>query len=147
MKIDEIHDEWEKDAKIDPTDLFSEALKIPKLHAKYSKMLSAEKRILGQLTKKYKMQRLLKREFLINPNKEQMDEFGWTLPVGGRIAKSEKGRLDEYTEADPDLIDMELMIGIQQEKIDVLKSIIQSFHGRGFLIKNAIDDRNYMNGG
>jgi hypothetical protein len=146
MKIDEIHDEWDKDTKIDSTKLGDESLKIPKLHAKYSKWLSAEKRVLGQLTKKYKMHRLQYREFLLNPNKEQMEEFGWALPVGGRITKTEKTRLDEHSEAAPELIDMELMIGLQQEKIDVLKSIIQSFYSRGFLIKNAIEDRAYMEG-
>lgn len=147
MKIDEIHAAWDIDSRIDPTDLGGESLKIPKLHAKYSKMLSAEKRILGQLTKKYKIHRLQYREFLLNPNKEQMEEYGWGLPVGGRITKPEKTRLDDHTEASPELIDMELMIGLQQEKIDVLKSIIQSFYSRGFLIKNAIEDRSYLEGG
>jgi hypothetical protein len=38
-----------------------------------------------------------------------------------------------------ELIDLSLKIGMQQEKVELLESIIKSLKNRGFQIKSAID--------
>jgi len=43
MKIDEIIEEWQKDAKIDDVELDTESLNVPMLHAKYLKIYATEK--------------------------------------------------------------------------------------------------------
>jgi hypothetical protein len=44
-----------------------------------------------------------------------------------------------YMEGDQDIIDLSLKIGLQQEKVDLLESIIKSLTNRGFNIKASID--------
>jgi methylaspartate ammonia-lyase len=50
-------------------------------------------------------------------------------------------------EADNDIIDMSLKIGYQQEKIDLLESIIKTLTNRGYSIKTAVDWARFMMGG
>ena len=52
-----------------------------------------------------------------------------------------------YMEADPELITLSLKIGYQQEKIDLLESIIKTLSNRGYSIKTAVDWARFMMGG
>lgn len=134
---------WEEDSKIDSTDLGGESLRIPSLHAKYCRLYSLEKVVLTKLKGTYKSLRLEKYEFLINPTKEKVD-LGWIIPPQGKLIKSEVG---QYLESDTDLINLELQLSVQQEKVDMLKSILDTLKTRGLLIKNALDDRRFLAGG
>jgi hypothetical protein len=58
-----------------------------------------------------------------------------------------KADIPMYMEADKDIIDLSLKIGMQQEKVDFLESIIKSFQTRGYTIKNAIDFMRFSMGG
>jgi hypothetical protein len=58
------------------------------------------------------------------------------MPPIGKVVKSE---VNNYMEADRDIIDISLKIGIQSEKIDLLESIIKTILSRGYNIKAAID--------
>jgi len=136
MKIEEIFTQWEKDSKIDKTELGDEALNIPKLHHKYFQILVSEKLLLRAHESEMKKLKLDKYEFLTQgPNEETRDK-GWKLPPKGVILKAE---LPMYIDADPDIIRLSLKIGLQQEKIELLESIIKTIINRGFIIKNAID--------
>lgn len=144
MKLEEIYEMWEKDAPIDVTDLQESSAKIPMLHSKYYKIYLQEKKLLHVLLKNYKQLKHEKTEFLINPTEEDVKEKGWKIPERGKIYRTE---LQTYLEGDSDLLDLELKINVQQEKTEFLKSIIQSFSSRGYLIKNIIEDRKFMQGG
>ena len=56
MKIDDIMSMWGEDHPIDETELGIESAKVPNLHAKYLKELTAEKYNLGRM--KYQQKRL-----------------------------------------------------------------------------------------
>jgi hypothetical protein len=43
-----------------------------------------------------------------------------------------------YIEADQDMVDINLRIAMQQEKLDLLESIIKSLNSRGFELSSAI---------
>jgi len=49
MKIEDIVSEWDKDSKIDETELGTEAAKIPKLHNKYLKFFMGERIVLFKM--------------------------------------------------------------------------------------------------
>lgn len=142
MKLEEIQSLWEQDAIIDYTDLTKESLKIPQLHSKYYSIFLAEKKVLNLAHRKYKELKHNKTEFIINPNQEDATTNDWKAPSRTVL----KNEIPTYLEGDKEMLDLELQIGAQQEKVDFLKSIIQSFTNRGFLIKNAIEDRKFMNG-
>lgn len=136
MKLEDIYEEWKKDSDIDKTELGDEALKIPKLHHKYYQMFTHERLLLRKYEADYKNLKLSKYEFYtMGPTEESRDK-GWQLPARGMILKAD---LPMYMEADKDIVDMSLRIGMQQEKIELLESIIKSLVNRGFQIKSAIE--------
>lgn len=144
MKFEDIFEEWEKDSNIDRTDLDNESLKIPKLHHKYYMMLVAEKTLLKKLESDLKQLKLAKFEFYSQGHTEETRALGWTMPARGMILKSD---IPMYMESDKHIIELSLRIGIQQEKVDFLESIIKSFQTRGYAIKNAIDFMKFTSGG
>jgi len=136
MLLEQIYDEWAKDSDIDKTELGEEAIKIPKLHNKYFQIFSKERLLLRKYEADMKKLKLDKFEFYTQgPSKETKDR-NWELPSKGIILKQE---MPMYLEADKDIVDLSLKIGYQQEKVELLDSIIRSFTNRGFQIKSAID--------
>ena len=135
MKLDDIYVEWGTDSEIDSTELGNEALKIPKLHNKYFKIYTNEKLILRKFEAEFKQLKLLKHEFYTMGPSEETPQH-WKLPPRGMILKSD---LPMYMEADEEIINFSLKIGYQQEKVELLESIIKSLINRGFQIKSAIE--------
>jgi len=143
MKIEQIEQLWSEDSVISSIDLSKETIKIPQLHVKYYSIFSREKILLARMRSEYKRTRLEKYEFLINPTEDKIKQ-GWKIPAQGKLLKNET---NQYLEGDNDLIEMELKIGIQEEKVAFLKSIIDSINTRNFLIRNILEDRKFMHGG
>lgn len=143
MTFEEIQNEWDRDSKIDSTNIGNESIKTPQLHSKYIKLYFAEKTKLLKNQHKYKILRAEKKEFFINPTKEVMQEKKWKIPDRGKILKSE---IEFFLDYDTELLEMELKIGVQQEIVDYIKSILQSINGRTFVIKNFIEERKWLQG-
>jgi len=144
MKIEEIMSEWGKDVEIDSTELGNESLKIPKLHSKYINILVAERLLLRKLESELK---ILKRDkfemFTMGATKEQQ-ELGWSLPPRGVVLKQD---IPIYMESDREIINISLRIGMQQEKVDLLESIIRSIQNRGYQLKTSLDFLRFTMGG
>jgi hypothetical protein len=136
MKLDDILAEWEKDAKINPTNLGSEAIKIPQLHNKYYRIYVHEKLILRKYIEDSKALKLAKFEFYTMGPTEETHAKGWQLPPQGRVVNAQA---NTYVDSDKDVINLNLKLGIQHEKVDLLDSIIKSLVNRGFQIKTAVD--------
>ena len=136
MKLEAIFELWEKDSDIDMTELAHESIKIPKLHHKYYQIYLSQKIILKKYEAEMKVLKLAKYEFYTQGPSKETHEKGWELPARGMILKQE---MPMYIEGDKDLIDLSLKIGIQQEKVELLESIIKSLTNRGFQIKSAIE--------
>jgi hypothetical protein len=136
MKIEDILDLWKEDSQIDRTELGNAALIIPKLHHKYYQIFVAEKLSLRSQEADMKKLKLDKYEFYTQGHTDQSRNLGWELPSRGMILKAD---IPMYMDADKDIIKLSLKIGIQQEKIELLESIIKSLTNRGYQIKSAID--------
>lgn len=143
MKIEEILDLWKEDSTIDRTELGDESLKIPKLHHKYYQIFIQEKLILRSYDSDMKKLKLDKYEFFTQGHTEETRDKGWELPARGMILKAD---IPMYMEADKELIKLSLKIGLQQEKIELLESIIKSLNNRGYNIKSAIDWQKFTMG-
>ena len=143
MTLDDIMEEWKKDCNLDRTELGEESLKIPKLHHKYYQMFSRERLLLKKYESEMKRLKLDKYEFYTMGPSDESRSKGWTIPARGMILKSD---VSMYMEADPDIIETNLKISYQQEKTEVLESIIKSFVGRGFNIKAAIEFEKFKMG-
>lgn len=143
MKLESIFELWEKDSKIDKAVLDDEVLRISSLHKKYYQIYTNERLILRKYETDLKLLKLEKFEFYTQgPTKETMAK-GWQLPPIGKVLKADAGT---YVDADKDIIELTLKIGIQHEKIDLLESIIKSLQNRGFNIKTAVDFIKFQSG-
>jgi len=143
MNFEDLQNAWDSDSKIDSTNIGQESIRTAQLHAKYIKLYSAEKMKLLKFQHNYKLLRAQKKEFFINPTKEIMQEKQWKIPERGKILKSE---IESFLDYDNELLELELKIGIQQEKVEYLKMILQSINGRTFAIKNFIEERKWLAG-
>ena len=144
MNIEDIMTLWEGDTKIDKTELGDEAIAVPKLHSKYYNILIKEKLLLRKLEAEMKQLKLDKYEFLTQGPNEETRDRGWKLPPKGMILK---GDLPMYIDADKDIINLSLKIGMQQEKIEFLESIIKTIINRGYIIKTAVEWTRFTMGG
>lgn len=144
MKIEDIFALWEADSKIDRTELSDESLKIPQLHHKYYKIFTNERLLLRKLEADSKILKLEKYEFYTQGHTKETQEKGWELPARGMILKAD---LPMYMESDKEIIELNLKIGYQLEKIELLENIIKTISNRGFQIKNAIDWNKFIQGG
>lgn len=143
MKIEEILELWQIDSKIDRTEIGDEALNIPKLHHKYYQIYVNERLILRKQESELKQLKLDKYEFLTQGPNEETKEKGWRLPPKGMVLKSD---IPMYLESDQDVINMTLKVGYQQEKIDLLDSIIKTIINRGYLLKTALEWQKFTMG-
>ena len=143
MKLDAIFELWEADSKIDRTELGEESLKIAQLHHKYFKIFSNERLTLKKLTVDYKRLKLQKYEFYTMGPTEESQALGWELPAQGKILRADA---TQYVEADKDIVDISLKIGLQEEKLELLESIIKGLNSRGFNIKTALDYLKFTSG-
>lgn len=143
MKLEEIFELWDGDSKIDRTELGDAALDIPKLHHKYYQILINEKLTLRKFESELKQLKLDKYEFLTQGPNEETKDKGWKLPPKGMILK---GDIPMYLEADSDIINLSLKIGLQNEKVELLESIIKSIMNRNFIIRAAIDWQKFTMG-
>lgn len=144
MKIEDIVEMWTSDTKIDSTELASESLKIPALHNKYYRVFLEERLRLKKMESEMKSLKLDKYEFYtLGPTKES-HEKGWQLPAKGIILKQD---IPMYMDADKDIIEMNLKVAYQNEKVELLETIIKSISNRNFIIKNAIDWNRFVMGG
>jgi len=143
MNIDEIHELWSNDSKIDQDELAEESLKTPQLHSKYLKLYYSERLKLKQYDFKYRELLKLKHEYyngLIS--EEDLRENGWE-PNQLKIMKSD---IQMYIDADSDVIELLQRKALQQEKVDMIESILRTINNRGFQVKNAIDWIRFTNG-
>jgi hypothetical protein len=136
MKLEDIHDMWGEDCDIDRTELGEESLKLPKFHSKYLRIYSEERLILKTMEAYRKQYVKLKYDYYrgILPE-EDLKENGWQ-PFQLNVIKSE---VPMYIDSDKDIVKLNIRLAQQQEKVDVLDSIIKSIKDRGFQIKNAIE--------
>ncbi len=143
MKLEEIFDQWKIDSEIDKTELGDEALKIAKLHHKYYQILVSERLLLKSYESDMKRLKLDKYEFFSQGPNEETQAKGWKLPAKGLILKSD---IPMYMDADEEIIKLSLKIGVQQEKIELVESIIRTLMNRGYNVKAAIEWQKFIMG-
>jgi hypothetical protein len=143
MKLEEISQEWVNDSKIDTTELDIESIKIPQLHSKYLKIYFEERRKLKALEFQSKELFLNKYEYYHGRlSDEELQQLNWE-PFMKRLMKNE---VDLYLESDKDIIQTNMRIVNQKEKLDMLEEILKNLNQRNFQIKNAIDWKKFTQG-
>ena len=143
--IEDIISSWREDCKLDDTELDTEALRIPNLHAKYLKMLAENRVKLRALRIKQKQLSQTLYDYykgdLNNPEDlAAIKREPWPKTVL-------KQDMSMYVDSDKDMVKMNSKIAMQEEIVGVCEEILKSINNRGFQIKNAIDWRRLTNFG
>lgn len=126
MKLEDIEKLWAHDCGLDENDLASEALRILRLHSKYYGIMLAEKRNLYILQqKKQELETVLEGYFLKTLTTEERIATGLPDFSDKKILKNDVYKhIDTY----PDMVQLNLKIGIQFDKIEFLKDINKMIH-------------------
>ena len=146
MTLDEIKLEWEKDCEVDDIELDKSSLEVPKLHAKYSALLTSKILLLKKYNQDYN--ELLKYKWLWYTGKlddDQIQKFGWkTDPFDG--LKIMKNDFNYFFNADNDLKTLKAKIEYLEVTVDFLKRCMDNITWRHQTIKNTIEWRKFMAG-
>jgi hypothetical protein len=144
MTLDEIFEEWSKDSQLDKAEIGNAALEIAKLHNKYYQFLSRERLLLKKMESQTKELKLEKYEFYTDGPTQEQIEKGWKLPAKGKILKAQ---INDYLDADSEIIKANLKLSYQSEKVETLNSILKTISTMGFHIKSYIDWERFKVGG
>ena len=143
MTLEEIYEEWAKDGEIDVLNVSRESSSIPKLHNKYFRLYMTEGLKLKKLRAEYKQLYKLKGEYYRGElDVEELKQYGWQ-PFGLRVLKSD---VNSYVDADTDIINKTLKIGLQESIVEYLESIIKQINNRGFQLKTIVDWERFRTG-
>ena len=143
MDLEQLQELADKDLKINDTELDLESLKTPQLHNKYLILFHDER--LRLRTMKFDHSKLLKvkREYYSGRMDEtELEAYDWE-PFQYKLLKAD---VQEYIDADDDIIEGKKKISLQEEKVDYLEAIVKGLSNRGYLIKNAIDWKRFTEG-
>ena len=147
MNLEQIKEQWSIDCQIDDIELDKSSLEVPKLHAKYSDLLSSKILVAKQYENKYN--ELLKDKWLWYNGKldaDKINNYGWEHdPFDGlKIMKTD---MNYFFNADKDLQDLNAKREYLKVTIDYLRECMQNITWRHQTIKNTIDWRKFMAGG
>ena len=143
MKFEDIQKSWTSDCSIDDTELARESVKIPQLHNKYLILYSNEKLKLKEI--KFLFTGLIKRKrdyYSGRMSAEELEAADWE-PFQHKLLKAD---VQEYIDADENVIESKKLLSLHEEKVDYLEAIVKSLSTRGYLIKNAIDWKRFTEG-
>lgn len=145
MKIEDILSEWSADADLlkDPSQINRSVLSIPKLHHKYYTVFLHEKMVLMKYMAEFNILKKEKKEFYIQGPSKETQKLGWELPAIGRVHKPD---VDIYMDADRQIIDSTLKVGLQKEKVDFIKEILINIKYQGTNLKTALEDLKFKDG-
>lgn len=144
MKLEDIYDMWEKDAKYDDLALDADSLNISSLHAKYNRLLSETRSQLRAIIIRKKAHYSTLRDYYLGNlnNPEDLERIG-RQPFLNKVLKNE---VQGYIDSDGELIRMDERIALLEEKVEVIVEIMKCIHKRGYDIKSAIEWRKFTNG-
>lgn len=143
MDIETLFKEWAKDGEIDQANISKTTADIPRLHNKYFRWYVEEGLKLKKLKAEYKILYKLKSEYYRGElDDEELRQHGWK-PQPLKILRTD---VPTYLEADVDVIKLSLKIGLQEETVAYLESIVKQITNRNFLMKTIVDWEKFRTG-
>lgn len=135
LSLEDLISQFETDSAIDKTEIGEAALISGKLHARWYRHYAREKKTLRNFESAFKKLRLRKQEFYLQGHDDLSRSLGWKLPPQGKVLK---GEVAGYVDADDDVVNAAVEVGLQQEKVQFLESTLKWIANRNFSITNYI---------
>lgn len=144
MDFDTIISEWNKDSKIDDSQLAHAALYSSILHSKYLELLGRCKLKIQKLRIKLaKLHNIKTRYYRGELTKEELNHFGWSQYQGNKPLKSE---MEKLLDTDSDCVEILESIDYLNTCKETLESIIRQIGSRSYDIKNYIEWNKFQAG-
>ena len=141
MNLKTIFAEWKNDSLMDENAISQEALKIPVLHSKYLTMLShCRLEYKNLLEEKRKLELTLEDYYEGRIDGKDIGRSPWQM-------EETKARIEKRIITDPEVVELNLKIAREEEKVLVLKEIINNINQRNFQLKVSLDYLKWSNGG
>src|SRR6476660_460264 len=125
MTLEEILEEWKKDARMDRSELGKEAANCQNLHQKYLKHYIYERLALKQLEIDLKKKNLeVYTYYTEGPSKETAAKRDpKEFPARGKILRNDAPK---YVEVDKEITDIALKVEYAKAKVDALEQIVKA---------------------
>ena len=142
VNIDDLVEEWSKDAPIDETEPSRSMARIPILHAKYLKIFTHHSLIVKKLTIDYNKTKNIKWQYYSGDlnNPEDLGQYGyepWTK-------KTLRQDIPMLLDADNELTLILMKKVIHQEIVDFCTSVLKELHSRTFQLKTFCEWERYV---
>lgn len=142
--VEEVMLQWETDAEIDTNHLDKVAIDIPKLHAKYLRVLTESKLRLAKAQTDYETMRQIKfRYYRGELSRDELATYEW--PQWQRT-KPLKNEMDEFLRGDGDLNQLKTRVAYLQALVGAVESIMQEIRSRNWSVRNALEYRKFVAG-
>lgn len=142
VSLEQITAEWEKDSKVDTTEPGKEMVRIPILHNKYNKFLSAHnlaaKKAIIELNKMRKLKWMYYNGKL---SQEELDKYGWE-----QFPFTLKQDMNVYLEGDDDLAKLQAKKSYHEEAASYCIYVMKELNNRTWQIKEYMSWEKFIHG-
>jgi hypothetical protein len=140
--LEQILENWKKDAEIDQTEPGKELIRIPILHNKYLTILTKHKIASKKAHFDYLRMRKIKLDYFSGRmSMEELQEYGWE-PFQFVL----KTDLNAYLEADTDLIKLLEKKVYHEECVSVVESVMNELKQRTWQLRDFISWEKFIGG-
>mgnify|MGYP006267075833 CR=1 FL=1 len=144
VPVNDLIEMWEKDAVIDQTDPGKEILRIPLLHSKYVKQLTAHSLAVKSCGIEYSKMRKIKWEYYtgkLNGDKEKLDKYGLE-PFQFVL----KGDVNTYLESDEHLTKLTAKRALHEQAVELCNLIIKELNNRTWQLREFMTHERFIMG-
>jgi len=140
LSLDQMHEQADKDLKLDKSQLLIESIKTPTLFSKWSKMLSVERLILYKIISELEAKELDTFEYYRGKSDPEVYK---ERPFGHKVLKCD---MDKYIKADPEISKLKQRLALQKEKVDTIERTLKAINDRQWIIRNANESNRFEAG-
>ena len=144
VTIDVLMEEWIKDAPYDETEPQKAVANIPKLHAKYLRIMTHHNLLVKKISAEYNTRRKIKHDYFSGDlnNPEDLAKYGLE-PMLKKVLRAD---ISIWLDSDLELNNILLKKVMQEEIVDFCKSVLKELNNRTFQIKSYMEWERFIGG-
>lgn len=143
VRLEDLMDEWSKDAPMDSTEIGKELARIPNLHAKYASIMSTHNVISGSLRLEYNRKKAFRTAYyrgeLNNP--EDLEKYNLEP-----VRKVMKDNLPLALDADDELNKILAKKMVNDEIVEFCRGVLKELNNRTWQLRTMEDWEKWING-
>lgn len=144
LNHEQLMEQWEKDCKVDQTQLSNMMAGHPMLHSKYLTLLQTFKVAMRKHIMKYQKMKVIKQRYYNGElTKEELDANGWQQYLFKKPLKSE---MESLLEGDSDLQMIQEQTVYLEMLVQSTESIMRELNGRVYLFKSIVEYQKFLSG-